>query len=588
MNKKQKKRLKRIVVASTLFVISFLPLWYFKYALLLAAYVIAGYDVVIKAAKCVRRLNFSDESLLMSIATFGAVITAEYTEAAFVMLFYQVGELFSSVAVSDSRKSISALMSLCPDSVTVLNDGEQIETEPESVTVGQKIIVRAGERIALDGIIESGATELDCSHLTGEAVPVPAKVGDEICSGSINLTGVITVRVTKPASESTVSRILKLTETATESKAESESIVKKFAKVYTPIVLLLSAVIAFIVPIFTGGFVTWFYRACTLLVISCPCALVLSVPLAFFCGIGRLTKKGVLVKGGNAVERLARISKIRLDKTGTLTDGTLTVKEADPQVLQLAAALEQYSDHPIARAVVTAYGKQPQTAQNVCEYAGYGVTGIVAGEKIAVGNARLIEKECGEAPKTAASLYVAKNGKLIGSLTLGDRLKSTTKQAISELYKMGINDICVLSGDNKENVEKTAKESGIKDYIHSMLPENKTDAVSGDGVLYAGDGINDAPALAKAYAGVSMGSLASDAATEAADVVIADGDLLKIPFAIKSARDIMSRVYCNTAIVVLVKILAIILGAAGIAGMWAAVFSDVGVLVIAVLNSIRK
>ena len=571
-----------------LFLLSFLPLSYFSYALILAAYITVGYDVVIKAAKCVRVLNFSDESLLMSIATFGAVITGEYTEAAFVMLFYQVGELFSSIAVSDSRKSITSLMRLCPDSVNVVCDEGEYQTEPESVKVGQVIIIRAGERVALDGIIESGATELDCSHLTGEAVPVPAGEGDEISSGSINLTGVITVKVTKPASESTVSRILKLTETAAQSKAAAESTVSKFAKVYTPLVLLLSAVIAFIVPIFTGGFSGWFYRACTLLVISCPCALVLSVPLAFFCGIGRLTKKGVLVKGGIAVERLARVTKVRLDKTGTLTDGTLSVESAEPQVLELAAALEQYSDHPIARAVVSAYGKQPRTAQNVCEYAGYGITGTVGDDKIAVGNARLMQKECGISPKESASLYISVNGKFIGSITLGDRLKPTTTDAITALREMGIDDICVLSGDSEQNVAKTAKQAGIKDYIHSMLPENKTDAVSGDGVLYAGDGINDAPALAKAYAGVSMGSLASDAATEAADAVIADGDLLKIPFAIKSARNIMSRVYCNTAIVVAVKILAIILGAAGIAGMWAAVFADVGVLVIAVLNSIRK
>lgn len=590
MNRKHKKRLYRIIVASALFLLSLIPLPYVNTAFVLAAYLVAGYDVIIKAAKGVASALFSSECLLMTVATFGALAIGEFSEAAFVMVFYQVGELFQSLAVANSRKSIKQLMELCPDSVTVIRDGVEQELTPDELAVGDVMIVRTGERIAADGVITDGESELDCSHMTGESLPIPASVGDSVMAGSVTLGGVLYVKATKPVSESAVSRILEMTENAAASKAKAETAVARFAKYYTPAVMAAAAVLAIVCPLILGDFWSWFYRACTLLVISCPCALVLSVPLAFFSGIGTLSKKGVLVKGGAAIESLCKVSAVMLDKTGTLTSGKLSVSDvSSDEVLELAAACEQYSDHPIARAITEFYGKKPKPVTNLHESAGYGITAVVCGHDIAVGNARLMQKVCKALPDTEGNVFVAKDGVILGSITLSDTVKDTSAGAISALKALGINDITVLSGDSEQNVSTTAKACGIESWLSELTPEQKLQRVSDKAqVLYAGDGINDAPALAAASVGVSMGALATDAATEAADVVIADGDLAKLATAITGSKAIMRKVSQNMVLVILVKAIALILGALGYAGMWAAVFADVGVCVLAVINSIRK
>lgn len=599
MKKKHKKVLYRIAIATALFLLSLLPLGVVSAVLCLLGYVIAGYDVLYKAVRGVIRGKMLDESFLMAIATVGAVATGQYHEAVFVMVFYQTGELFQSIAVAKSRKSIKHLMELCPDSVTLERDGEEQVLDPDAARIGDIMVVRAGERIALDGVIVSGSTELDTAALTGESLPVYKKEGDSVVSGCVNLSGVIRVRVTSEHAQSTVSKILEMTENAAINKARAESIITRFARVYTPLVVAIAAAIAIIPPLlFDGSWREWIYRALTLLVISCPCALVISVPLSFFSGIGALSRRGILVKGGYAIEALADCDTVLFDKTGTLTEGALSVLEILPEgvskneLLELAAAAEYYSDHPAAKAIIERFGKTPKKPESVTELAGKGVVAIIDGKRIAVGNAALMADE--GCTTKADGVLVCKNGEFTGSIVLEDKIKPTSKAAISELYSTGITKTVMLSGDNQTNAKAVADRLNITEVYFELLPKDKLEITESilktakGKVAFAGDGINDAPVLARADIGIAMGAIGTDAAVEAADVVLMDDDIQKIPTAIRLCRFTCNTVKQNIALVLIVKAAALILGALGLAGMWAAVFADVGVAFLAILNSMRN
>lgn len=611
MTKKQKRELKKILWALAFLVLAILasipePWNLFLY---LIPYVIVGQNVLKTAFRNIRRGQVFDENFLMGIATIGAFLVGEYTEGVAVMIFYQVGELFQSVAVGKSRQSIADLMDICPDYANIEVDG-QIETvDPDEVTVGQEIVVRPGERIPLDGIVVDGESMIDTSALTGESIPRKAIVGSEVLSGCINQTGRLTIQVTKEFGESTVTKILELVENAASQKAPMENFITRFARYYTPAVVIAALAVALFPPLLIPGakFADWAYRALTFLVISCPCALVISVPMGFFGGIGAASRHGVLVKGSNYLEALSHAEIAVFDKTGTLTRGTFSVTElrtkpgvTEEELLRMAALAEASSNHPIALSICSAYGKpvDQDDVTAVEEIPGHGVKVTALGREILAGNLRLMVKygiECKEADTIGTAVYVAVDGSWIGTILISDEIKDSAADTLKALKRSGLKKTVMLTGDHAGAAMKVAERVGIDAVFSQLLPGDKVDQVkalmaetSEQGKLvYCGDGINDAPVLAVSDIGVAMGAMGSDAAIEAADVVLIDDNLEKLPEAMKVARGTMRIVKQNIAFALGVKGLVMILGAMGYANMWLAVFADVGVAVIAILNSMR-
>ena len=605
------KNFGRIIIGGLLFSVGFIITFESSFTNLcfyLTAYFIVGGDVVLRAVRNILRLQIFDENFLMFIATVGAFLIGEYPEAVGVMLFYQIGELFQGYAVDKSRKSIAELMNIRPDYANLKTADEIKKVDPDDVLVGDEIIIRPGERIPLDAIVTSGSSLVDTSSLTGEAVPRDAAVGSELLSGCINLSGLLTARVTKEFGDSTVSKILDLVENATAKKSKSENFITKFARIYTPAVVILAAMLAFIPPLtFSEAPLTeWIFRALTFLVISCPCALVISVPLSFFGGIGGASRQGILVKGGNYLEALAKTETVIFDKTGTLTKGVFDVQEIVAQamepeeLLELAALAESHSNHPISLSVQRAYGKTIDTEKvtDVKEIAGLGVQAVIAGKVVLAGNAKLM-KEHGvgyEEPLTAGTIvHIASAGNYAGYIVIADQLKPDAAKTIKLLRSEGIKQTVMLTGDQKSVGELVAKKLGINQVYTELLPADKVRKLeeimlvrSRNGkVAFVGDGVNDAPVLARADIGIAMGGLGSDAAIEAADVVVMTDEPAKIVTAIKIAKRTVRIAKQNIVFALSVKAAVLVLGALGLANMWAAVFADVGVSVIAILNAIR-
>ena len=605
MTRKQKKTLIRILVAAAMLVVlHFLPLEGFWNALYLIPYLTVGYDVVLGAVKKIGHGSFLDEEFLMMIATIGAFIIGDYPDATAVMLFYQVGELFQSIAVGKSRKSIAAMMDICPDTAIVLRDGAEDEVDPSEVSVGEVVLVKPGEKIPIDGVISEGSTSLNTAALTGESLPVEAGVGASVYSGSINLTSAIKVTTTTEYENSTVSRILELVENSTDKKAKSEKFITKFAHYYTPAVVILAVLIALGCLLFTDlGAVGSVYRGLIFLVVSCPCALVVSVPLSFFGGIGAASKRGILIKGSNYMETLSKIDTVVLDKTGTITEGSFAVdaihpNEIDADVLiDIAALAESRSHHPVAESIVNAHGKHIDASRlgDVEEIAGRGIRAVIDGEEYFVGNGKLMEDvsadfhEC-HLPGTV--VHVSKGKEYLGHIVINDILKKDSAGAISDLRAAGVRDVVMLTGDNEKVASKVAEQVGIRKFFSGLLPAQKVEKVEellaeDRHVAFVGDGINDAPVLTRADVGIAMGALGSDAAIEAADIVLMDDRLGKIPDAIRISRKTMRIVKENILFSIFVKVAVMVLGALGLAGMRFAVFGDVGVLILAILNSLR-
>ena len=605
------KNFGRIIIGGLLFSVGFIITFESSFTNLcfyLTAYFIVGGDVVLRAVRNILRLQIFDENFLMFIATVGAFLIGEYPEAVGVMLFYQIGELFQGYAVDKSRKSIAELMDIRPDYANLKTADEIKKVDPDDVLVGDEIIIRPGERIPLDAIVTSGSSLVDTSSLTGEAVPRDAAVGSELLSGCINLSGLLTARVTKEFGDSTVSKILDLVENATAKKSKSENFITKFARIYTPAVVILAAMLAFIPPLtFSEAPLTeWIFRALTFLVISCPCALVISVPLSFFGGIGGASRQGILVKGGNYLEALAKTETVIFDKTGTLTKGVFDVQEIVAQamepeeLLELAALAESHSNHPISLSVQRAYGKtiDIEKVTDVKEIAGLGVQAVIAGKVVLAGNAKLM-KEHGvgyEEPLTAGTIvHIASAGNYAGYIVIADKLKPDAAKTIKLLRSEGIKQTVMLTGDQKSVGELVAKKLGINHVYTELLPADKVRKLeeimlgrSRNGkVAFVGDGVNDAPVLARADIGIAMGGLGSDAAIEAADVVVMTDEPAKIVTAIKIAKRTVRIAKQNIVFALSVKAAVLVLGALGLANMWAAVFADVGVSVIAILNAIR-
>ncbi|MCR5736848.1 MAG: cadmium-translocating P-type ATPase [Eubacterium sp.] len=620
MNKKQKRMLYRILISIVLLIgvaagthLVELPEKYERVILFvcyLIPYLVIGYDILKKAGKGIVNRQVFDENFLMAVATIGAFALGEYLEAVAVMLFYQIGELFQSYAVGKSRKNISALMDIRPDYANMESDGQVEQVDPDEVEIGTVILIRPGEKIPLDGIVVEGNSSINTVALTGESVPRMVEEGQEVLSGCINLSGVLRVKTTKEFEESTVSKILDLVENASSRKAKSEQFISKFARIYTPVVCYLALALAVLPPLillFMGQepqVGTWIYRALTFLVISCPCALVISIPLSFFAGIGGAGHAGILIKGSNYLETFAKTKYIVFDKTGTLTEGVFKVTKICPerlpeeQLLEYAAYAENHSSHPISKSLRQAYGKEIDGSRlsDVEEISGNGVVAIVDGREIAVGNRKLMEKKniptaTVDVPGTL--VHVAVNGTYEGYIVISDVIKSEAKQAIAKLKKAGIVQTVMLTGDIKNVADSVAKELGIDEVHSELLPEDKVRILeekleSGSGTLaFVGDGLNDAPVLSRADIGIAMGAMGSDAAIEAADVVLMDDNPMKISLAIGIAKKCIRIVYENIYFAIGVKVLCLILGALGIANMWVAIFADVGVMVIAVLNAIR-
>ena len=619
MTRKLKKRLKRIIIGAAFFaaavlIVNFAPglPWYVLLAVFLTAYVIVGGDVVKRAVGNIGKGQVFDENFLMTIATVGAFFVGEYPEAVAVMLFYQVGELFQSYAVNRSRKNITELMDIRPDFANVRRDGVEEQVDPDEVAVGETIVVKPGERIPLDGVITKGNSSLDTMALTGESVPREVLCGEEVISGCINLTGVLEVQVSKPFGESTVSKILDLVENASSKKAEAENFITKFARYYTPIVVLCAAVLAVIPPLFLGGWSTWIYRGLTFLVVSCPCAVVISVPLSFFGGLGGASKAGVLIKGSNYLEALAEAEIVVMDKTGTLTKGTFKVTEVKPasengvevisgeKLLELTAYAESYSNHPISLSIQKAYGKEldKNRLESTEELAGHGVHAVIDGFDIYAGNEKLMRQQkisFTNAAQIGTIVHVAKNDQYLGYILIADEIKEDAAECIRGLKAEGVNRVIMLTGDRKETADYVASQIGLTEVHSELLPGDKVDEVekiiasksSKGRLVFVGDGINDAPVLARADIGIAMGGLGSDAAIEAADVVIMTDEPSKIAAAMRISRKTLGIVKQNIVFALGVKILVLILAAFGIANMWLAVFADVGVAVIAILNAMR-
>ena len=620
MNKKQKKMLIRIIISTVLLVaLHFVKVeGVIRFALYMVPYLIIGYDILKKAIKGIFRGKIFDENFLMAIATVGAIVVGllgegDYTEAIAVMLFYQIGELFQSYAVGKSRKNISELMDIRPDYANVEKNGELEKIDPDEVEVGTIIVIKPGEKVPLDGIIVEGKSSLNTSSLTGESLPKNVNEGDEILSGCINLNGVLKVKTTKAFEESTASKILELVENASSRKSKSENFISKFARVYTPIVCILALCLAILPPVLmmiTGNnaeWLTWIYRALTFLVISCPCALVISIPLSFFAGIGGASRQGILIKGSNYLETLSKTKVVVFDKTGTLTHGVFKVsgihhnKLEEEKIIEYAAIAECASSHPISKSLQSAYGKyiDRNRASNIEEISGHGITAQIDGKHVAVGNTKLMEKlnidyiECEH--DTGTVVHVAIDNKYCGHIVISDVIKPNAKQAIKELRKNSVSEVIMLTGDNKIVAEDVAKELEINKYHAELLPEHKVEKIEelikqkneNEKIAFVGDGINDSPVLTRADIGIAMGGVGSDAAIEAADVVLMDDDPLKISKAIRISKKCLRIVYQNIIFAIGVKVICLILGALGITNMWAAIFADVGVMIIAVLNAIR-
>ena len=615
MNKKQKKVLIRIIAAVVLLIaLAFVPAeGWIQFALYMIPYLVIGYDILKKAVKGILNRQVFDENFLMAVATIGAIALGDYKEGVAVMLFYQIGELFQSYAVGKSRRNISELMDIRPDYANVEQDGELVQVDPDEVEIGTVILVKPGEKIPIDGIVVEGASSLNTSALTGESLPREAKEGDEVISGCINMTGLLKIRTTKEFGESTVSKILELVENSSSRKSRSENFISKFARIYTPAVCYGAVALALIPPIvrmvFMGlpaDFGTWIYRALTFLVISCPCALVISIPLSFFAGIGGASKEGVLVKGSNYLETLSQTKYVVFDKTGTMTQGVFEVSGIYPaalskeEVVEYAACAESYSSHPISKSLQKAYGKEidKNRVTEVKEISGKGVTAQVDGRLVAAGNGKLMDQlgvpytVCNE---VGTLVYVAVDGRFAGCILISDLLKPHAKEAIAALKNAGVTRTVMLTGDTKRVADAVAAELGIHEVCSELLPVDKVSKVeellarkSGkEKLAFVGDGINDAPVLSRADIGIAMGALGSDAAIEAADIVLMDDDPLKIAKAIRISRKCIRIVYENIYFAIGIKVICLILGALGIANMWAAIFADVGVMVIAVLNAIR-
>ena len=615
MTKRQKKSLTRIIIAAVFMIIlKFLPVeGWLKFILYMVPYLVVGYDILRKAFKGILNKQVFDENFLMAVATIGAIALGNYKEGVSVMLFYQIGELFQSYAVGKSRRNISDLMDIRPDYANIETDGELEQVDPDEVEVGTVIVVQPGEKVPIDGVIEEGTSTLNTSALTGESVPREAKAGDEVISGCINLTGLLKIRTTKEFGESTVSKILELVENSSSRKSKSENFISKFARYYTPAVCYGALALAILPPLvrmlvmgLAPEWGDWIYRALTFLVISCPCALVISIPLSFFAGIGGASHEGVLVKGSNYLETMAQTKYVVFDKTGTMTQGVFEVSGVhhntmpEEELLEYAALAECSSSHPISKSLQKAYGKQinRDRVTDIEELSGKGVTAKVDGVKVAAGNAKLMKYlgiEYSECDEIGTIVHVAVDGAYAGHILISDKLKPHAKEAIRDLKKAGITKTVMLTGDMKRVADKVAAELGIEEVYSELLPADKVAKVESllnqksekEKLAFVGDGINDAPVLSRADIGIAMGALGSDAAIEAADVVLMDDDPKKIAKAIKISRKCMRIVYENIYFALGIKAICLILGALGIANMWMAIFADVGVMVIAVLNAIR-
>lgn len=623
MEKENKIRFARIILSAALLGVAVLvekkcdlSVWQLLLVYLIP-YLIAGYDTLLEAGEKIVKGDFFDEDFLMSIATIGALCIGflpgaetQFPEAVFVMLFFQVGELFEDIAEGRSRKSISALMDIRPDTANVERDGKVLTVNPEEVKVGETIVVKPGEKVPMDGVVLEGTSSLNTVALTGESVPRSISKDDDIISGCVNLTGVIRAKVTKAFGESTASKILDLVENASENKSKSESFISRFAKIYTPVVVIAALVLAFIPPVlsgdFGGTFATWLYRALTFLIVSCPCALVISVPLSFFGGIGGASSKGILIKGSNYLEALAKVGTVVFDKTGTLTEGVFDVTAVHPEtidekeLLHLAAHVERYSSHPIAISLKNAYPDEADgcSVENVEEIAGHGVRAVVNGKTVCVGNTKMMDvvgakwKPC---EKNGTIVHVSVDGTYVGHIVVSDRIKADSADAIKALKAEGVTKTVMLTGDKREVGEYVASAIGLDEFRAELLPAGKVaelerllkEKPAGKTLAFVGDGINDAPVLARADLGIAMGGLGSDAAIEAADVVLMDDKPSKIALGVKIARKTLRLARENTFFAIFIKLLVLVLAVLGIATMWMAVFADVGVTVLAVLNAMR-
>lgn len=625
MNRKQRKMLCRIIIAAAVFAVGvvlgialpeseekFTVLWFVRTALLIAAYFTAGWDVLWKALRNIAHGHVFDENFLMTVASIGAMIIGEYSEGAAVMIFYQTGELFQSVAVGKSRQSISDMMDINPEFANVERNGEVSEVVPDEVAVGEIVVIKPGERVPLDGVVISGSSGLNTAALTGESAPREVTVGDEVISGCVNTDGLLKIRVTKPYSDSTVAKILELVENSSESKAKTENFITRFARVYTPIVVISAAILAVLPTVIIGlskgdwQWGTWVYRALTFLVVSCPCALVISVPLSYFGGIGGASRHGIMIKGANYLEQLDKAKTFVFDKTGTLTKGSFAVTEkcpegiSDSELLLYCAAAEQISNHPIARSIVAAAkaaGDIPK-AENAAEIAGFGVEAQVGGKKISVGNARLMARvgaKVTETEKAGTVVYCAVDGEYRGYVLVSDEIKENSRAALSALKSLGAEKTVMLTGDREVTAKAVSNAVGLDEVRFQLLPDGKVTALeeiyaakpANSTLVYVGDGMNDAPSLARADVGIAMGGLGSDAAIEAADIVLMNDDIANLPLAVRIARKTRRIVTQNIMFALGVKIAVLALAAFGIGNMWLAVFADVGVSVIAILNAMR-
>ena len=615
MTKKQKKVLIRIIIAAVLVIaLQFIPVkGYVRFGLYMIPYFVIGYDILKKAGKGILNRQIFDENFLMAVATIGAIALGDYKEGTAVMLFYQIGELFQSYAVGKSRRNISDLMDIRPDYANVEKDGELEQVDPDEIEIGTVIVVQPGEKVPIDGVVVEGTSSLNTSALTGESVPREVSVDDEIISGCINMTGLLKIRTTKEFGESTVSKILELVENASSRKSRSENFISKFAKIYTPAVCYGALALAILPPIVRMAFMglapewgDWVYRALTFLVISCPCALVISIPLSFFAGIGGASREGVLVKGSSFLETLSQTKIVVFDKTGTMTKGVFEVNGIhhspykDEELLEYAALAESYSTHPISKSLQRAYGKpiDKNRVSDVEEIGGHGLTAKVDGKVVAAGNAKLMKKlgiEYHDCSHVGTIVHVAIDGKYAGHILISDVIKEHAAEAIAALKKSGIEKTVMLTGDAKNVADHVAAQLGIDEVCSELLPGDKVEKVEElltkksekDKLAFVGDGINDAPVLSRADIGIAMGALGSDAAIEAADIVLMDDDPLKISKAIRISRKCIRIVYENIYFAIGIKVICLVLGALGIATMWFAIFADVGVMILAVLNAIR-
>ena len=615
MTKKQKKVLIRIIIAAVLVIaLQFIPVkGYVRFGLYMIPYFVIGYDILKKAGKGILNRQIFDENFLMAVATIGAIALGDYKEGTAVMLFYQIGELFQSYAVGKSRRNISDLMDIRPDYANVEKDGELEQVDPDEIEIGTVIVVQPGEKVPIDGVVVEGTSSLNTSALTGESVPREVSVDDEIISGCINMTGLLKIRTTKEFGESTVSKILELVENASSRKSRSENFISKFAKIYTPAVCYGALALAILPPIVRMAFMglapewgDWVYRALTFLVISCPCALVISIPLSFFAGIGGASREGVLVKGSSFLETLSQTKIVVFDKTGTMTKGVFEVNGIhhspykDEELLEYAALAESYSTHPISKSLQRAYGKpiDKNRVSDVEEIGGHGLTAKVDGKVVAAGNAKLMKKlgiEYHDCSHVGTIVHVAIDGKYAGHILISDVIKEHAAEAIAALKKSGIEKTVMLTGDAKNVADHVAAQLGIDEVCSEVLPGDKVEKVEElltkksekDKLAFVGDGINDAPVLSRADIGIAMGALGSDAAIEAADIVLMDDDPLKISKAIRISRKCIRIVYENIYFAIGIKVICLVLGALGIANMWFAIFADVGVMILAVLNAIR-